>query len=211
MAAVVASVAVVAWAEDGGAARLKEILSNPPATGVIVTWVAPKSAASAAGLRVADIIVSYAGKPTPSLRHLVAAKEGAAGGAKVRVHVARGAEQLDLEIAAGQIGVAGFAVQKGVAVPERPPAPDIALDLSGLRAKPIETWCVFSLDGGKSQSGFEHHILRVQGERLVLDSEVAFDGGERWGRNHFLAHVVSTAQARPPLLEFQFSCVGADV
>jgi hypothetical protein len=86
----------------------REPSGSIPAPMVRVTKVVKDSPAAGAGMRAGDYLVSYADTPIGSVEDLRAAiKEAvAAGETKVSVSVYRGAERLEFELAAGQMGVA---------------------------------------------------------------------------------------------------------
>lgn len=72
-----------------------------------VTGVSGGSNAATAGIQVGDYLAAYDGRPIDSVPDLSAAKAAAqeAGRERVAVVVWRGAERLDLELDAGQLGV----------------------------------------------------------------------------------------------------------
>lgn len=193
-----------AEAQDDARA-LEQVLADPPATGVLVLMVVPGSQAEKAGLRAGDIITAYGMAPTPTVRHLQAAKSRAQGLLAVPLQVVRREKATMITIEPGEIGIRTMDVTKGQKVVPRPPATAAKLDLSRLKKGPVEAWYWFSLDSGTSKAGFEHHILRIEGDKLIRDSEVAFDGGRQWGLNHFLVRCVATAEPRPKLIATDFS------
>ncbi len=74
---------------------------------VRITQVAKDSAAAEAGLKAGDYVVSYAGTPIGSVAELRSSLDAAvsAGKASVGVVIFRAAERLELELAAGRMGV----------------------------------------------------------------------------------------------------------
>jgi S1-C subfamily serine protease len=82
-------------------------LDSVPAPILRVTNVNGGSAAAAAGIRQGDYLASYDGVRVDSIDELSAAKQGTteAGKQRVAVVVFRGSQRLELEMAAGQMGV----------------------------------------------------------------------------------------------------------
>jgi hypothetical protein len=95
----------------------------------------------------------------------------------------------------GPIGVNLVPVTKGVPAATLPPATVTGFDFSPLAKAPFDDWYAFSLDG-EEKVGFEHARLALTLGKLVLRREVAFDGGEEHGVNHF--DVTAIAAAGPP-------------
>jgi len=62
-------------------------------------------AAAVAGLREGDRILAYAGRPVRNIGELRAAMEGVAAGGRTTVEIARGAERLLLDVAAGRLRI----------------------------------------------------------------------------------------------------------
>ena len=83
-----------------------------------------------------------------------------------------------------------------------PAATDVKFDFSSLAEAPHDDWYAFTLGGKKV--GFEHGVNRLEDGKLVMRREVAFDGGEQWGVNHFDVTVVLTAEASPKLVSLRF-------
>jgi len=94
------------------------------------------------------------------------------------------------------------AVVKGKGAPPLPPATEIAFDFSALGAEPQDDWYDFTM-GGK-HVGFEHALAWRKDGRVHVRREVAFDGGEQWGVNHFDVTVVMTSEPRPRVVSLEY-------
>lgn len=180
-------VPAIALAEASPADTLAKEMDNPTSTGLLVTEVVPEGQAQTAGILPGDIIVSYAGKPTPDPEALHAAINEAEGDA-IAVEADRGGEKKTFELKKGKIGIAVAPVKKGEKFDPLPPSTDPKLDFSRL-SKGGEAWYRFTPDGTK-KIGFEHYMWKVEEGNAVFDSEVAFDGGQEWGLNQFVVHEV---------------------
>jgi hypothetical protein len=176
--------------------RLEKLLADPPATGILVTQVLPDSQAMAAGMRLGDVVFSYGGWPVADLQTLGAAKEALGEAETIEMVVVRDGKRISFSLSPGQIGFMGVGVEKGVAAPALPADTGVKFDFSALRSGASDRWYLFTLDG-ETKAGFEHGVLRLRGDTLILRREVAFDGGEQWGLNHF--DVIVVARTRPRL------------
>ncbi len=179
--------------------RVEKAMAKPLATGLLVTGVGPGSQAAEKGIAVGDIVTSYDGTPTPTLEALGEAKAKAEAAAKTRVSVTLvGAEGTPrtIELDAGSIGIGASAVEKGKAAGALPPATPFTFDFAGVKEQPHDDWYTFHFGEGP-KIGFEHGMLEVKDGHLVMRREVAFDGGEQWGVNHFDVTIQMTL-ASPP-------------
>lgn len=183
----VACAASAAFAQDPAADPVKKATEHPTSTGLLVTEIAPDGQAGSVGIALGDIIVSYDGKPTLDVDALKAAVAGAKGDG-IAVGLDRFGEAKTVQVKAGRIGVGLVPVKKGERFDPLPPATDVKFDFSRIE-KAGEAWYAFSPDGVK-KIGFEHYRWKADQGNLVLDSEVAFDGGKEWGLNHFVVTVV---------------------
>jgi hypothetical protein len=173
-------------------AVLTRVFANPPATGIVITLVAPESQAAQAGVMVGDIFVSYNGVATPDIPSLNAAKETVGDEqTEIEVEVVGPAGRRTIILAPGQIGVNGAPVVMGVPGGGLPADTGITFDFSRFAGEGVDEWFAFSLDG-RTKVGFEHAKIKVAGGKLFLRREVAFDGGEEWGLNHFDVTVVAS-------------------
>ncbi len=188
---VLAAGALFAQDSQDPLARLEAVFADPPATGVVITMVAPKSQAAEQGVKVGDIFVSYNGVATPDVPALNAAKGTVGEKLEIEIVVVGSAGRRTITLAPGQIGVNGAPVEKGVPGGMLPKATGVTFDFSRFAGEGLDQWFAFSLDG-RTKVGFEHAKLRFTGGRLFLRREVAFDGGEAWGVNHFDVTVVVT-------------------
>ncbi len=183
--------------------QLEDALRAPPATGVMVSAVAPGSQAAMAGLRQGEVIVSYGAMPTPDLPSLEAAKKAAEGSESVDVVVAGPEGPRTVRLAPGSLGINVFPVRKGEPVTPLPSATVTSFDFAALSAGPVEDWYAFTFAGGP-KVGFEHSRLSLAHGRLLLRREVAFDGGEEWGLNHFDVFVAADAAPAPEAFATRF-------
>jgi len=198
--------ALVAAAAAADIARVEKLLDDPPATGLLVSAVFDGTPAQAAGVMPGDVLLTYDGKGVADLEALNKAKEGAAGKEAVEVKALRGDQVVSFSLAPGQIGVSLVPVTKGVAAAPLPKATEFVWDFSSLAKAPRDDWYEFHLPG-RGKVGFEHAMLSLADGHLVLRREVAFDGGEQWGLNHFdvtvkmalapTLHAVSTRFVNP--------------
>jgi len=187
-------------AEPTTADPLMEALANPPATGMLVTSVVPETQAAKLGVKPGDVLVSYDGVAIESIPQLSQVKAAATGA--VKAVFARKDTSFTVSFAPGSIGIHLVAVKKGEA-PKLAPATNVEFDFSSLDGKPRDDWFAFTFDG-KTVAGFEHDRVRLLSGRLHIQREVAFDGGERWGLNHFAVTVVASAEKRPQTLRTTF-------
>ncbi|MBI3272324.1 MAG: PDZ domain-containing protein [Planctomycetes bacterium] len=178
--------AVPGFAQEADDPAVTAALEQPGATGLLVTALAPEGQAGPAGVRLGDILVAYDGKPTPDVAALKAAMPGATG-EKIALDLVRGGEKKSVTLHAGPIGVGLVPVQQGKRYDPLPPATGVKFDFSRLD-KAGEAWYAFSPDGVK-KIGFEYYRWRIDQGNVVLDSEVAFDGGKEFGLNHFVVTV----------------------
>lgn len=194
-------VPAIALAEGSPADTLAKAIENPTSTGLLVTEVVPEGQAKSAGILPGDIIVSYAGKPTPEPEALHMAINEAEGDS-VAVEVDRGGEKKSFDLKKGKIGIAVAPVKKGERFDPLPPSTDPKLDFSRLE-KAGEAWYRFTHDGTNQQAGFarkigfEHYMWKVEDGNAVLDSEVAFDLGPDGGLNQFVVRVVVAVGPHP--------------
>lgn len=188
-------------AQDGSD-PVEAALLAPPADGMLVMGISEGSQAVELGIRPGDVIVSYAGQPTPDLEHLRAAMTEAAGRetATCTVKLLRaGGQEETLELKPGPIGVSLMPIRKGHPTPPLPPDTGVTFDLSSLADHPRELWLAFALEG-ETKVGFEHAALSVADGVLRQRHEVAFDGGEQWGLNHQLVELeVQVGESLVPL------------
>ncbi|MEK7865532.1 MAG: PDZ domain-containing protein [Planctomycetota bacterium] len=183
---------------------LAKVMASPTSTGLLVTDVDAGSQANTVGLASGDILVSYDGKPIPDPQTLQAAIAAAKEKKTVtaEVEVDRMGEARKFELTVGQrIGIAILPVQKGVAIDPLPPDSAPKLDWSRFDA-PGDQWMCF-YEGGK-KAGFEHVTWTRKDGVLSLRHEVAFDGGEAWGLNHFLVDSEMSTGERAEGLKSRF-------
>ena len=194
----------VSSAEDA-TADLEAALKNPPATGLLVTFVMDGSQAMEIGLRPGAVVISYAGHPTPTLEALAALKQGIGETDRVVLEWEREGARHGGAVSGGQIGFNAVPVVKG-----EPPAPlpeptGVKFDFSSLGDEPVERW--YDLFFGEEKVGYEMWRLARRGGRLFLSSEVGFDGGEEYGLEHMKVTVVTTDQPRPALIMARYENV----
>jgi hypothetical protein len=176
------------WRADRfGRVSIEKVAKSPPATGLLVTMVIEGMPARVAGIRPADVIIAYGESPTPDRVSLERAIEGTDQSGTAALEIVRAGKARILKVEPGRLGVQTVAVREGEPIEARPPAKKVTFDFSRL-AQPLELWATFHL--AKRRVGFEHHVYRRRGSSLLLDYEVAFDGGKHWGLNHFVVHLV---------------------
>ncbi|GEM_PF-4796809 len=171
-------------AQDSPDDLLAKVMASPTSTGLLVTDVDAGTQANTIGLASGDILVSYDGRPIPDPQALQAAIAAAKEKKTVALEVDRQGEARKFDLTVGlKIGIAILPVQKGVAIDPLPPDSAPKLDWGRFDA-PGELWMSFYESGKKA--GFEHVTWARKDGVLTLRHEVAFDGGEAWGLNHFL-------------------------
>lgn len=181
---------------------VERALAAPQATGLLVMGVVENTQASEAGFVPGDVIVAYGGTPVAAIDALREAMQ-AATAETIDVEVVRiDGSKKTFTLQPGPMGVQLSAVEKGKGAEPLPPATKIAFDFSSLGKAPHDDWYDFSV--GDGHAGFEHGTVRLEDGKLVMRHEVAFDGGERWGVNHFDVTVVLTAEPVPKLVSFTF-------
>lgn len=155
------------------------------ATGALVFGVDPDGQAAEVALQVGDIVVRYAGERVETVAALGACIQARAGQTKdIVVVINRDGTERSVLVGGGSLGVALRDIEAGVALPDLPPQTVTAFDLSALRLAPSERWCRFLIDD--EHVGFLHDRLALdESDLLRYRAEIAFDGGERYGRNHF--------------------------
>lgn len=197
-----------AWSEEVSDEQLEQLLEKPGATGLIILGLAPKSQAQEKGLQRGDIVTAYNGMPVPDVETLREAIQKAVDAKleKIPLTVARTGKERTVEIGLGPLGVNSLAVTKDKPTQARPPASGIKFDFASLKDKPQEAWYDFMIGGKKV--GFEHYLLELKGDHLVLTSETAFDGGEAYpGIQQFVVGLEATATVdpQPYLLKSSFA------
>lgn len=190
--------------DEPAADPVERAMENPPATGLLITKVVPGSQAADLALEPGQVIVAYGGAVTPDVARLREAMAGAAEKPSVTMEVVGiDGTKHTLTAAPGPIGVQLTPVTKGKPVPPLPPATEVVFDFSSLAGRPHDDWYAFGM-AGEGHCGFEHAIVKLEEGKLVMRREVAFDGGERWGVNHFVVSAVVTAEATPRLVSLSF-------
>lgn len=199
--------AATALAEESNVERVEKAMENPQATGLLVTGVGPGSQAAAKGLAVGDVVVSYDGAPTPTLEDLGEAKTKAEAAGKTSIAmvlVGPDGKERTLLLGPGPIGIGASSVEKGKAAGPLPPATPFTFEFEGVKAKAHDDWYTFHFGEGP-KVGFEHGMLEVKDGHLVMRREVAFDGGEQWGVNHFDVTIEMTIASPPRPLRIRFA------
>lgn len=196
-------VCLPAAAEEPAAADpVEKALASPQATGLLITGVGPETQADVLGMKPGDVIVVYDGHPTPSIGALRAAMQAVNTDALDVLVIRLDGSEKAFTLVQGRIGVELTPVVKGKGLEPLPPATDVKFDFSSLAAAPHDDWYDFTLGG--EHAGFEHGTNRLANGQLVMRREVAFDGGEQWGVNHFDVTVVLTAEEAPQVVSFSF-------
>ena len=154
---------------------------TPSVTGLVITQFVPESQVKKFGLRIGDIITSYAGKPLAGHTDLVNAVQANTTDAVIIAQ--RGQETVTITAKPGKLGVYSTFVEGGKAL-SLPPDTAVMFSLERLKKSPLDTWYHFIIDGKKV--GAEHARLELVGNNLTITIEVLFDGGERWGLNHMI-------------------------
>jgi S1-C subfamily serine protease len=83
--------------------QIRNLLGVTAQQGALVVAVAEKSPAAASGLRAADVITSFAGRPITATEDLLGALRDTRPGQQVPVTVTRGADQVTLTITVGSV------------------------------------------------------------------------------------------------------------
>jgi hypothetical protein len=153
----------------------------PTATGIVITRFAPDAQAQQIGLKLGDIITTYAGKPVTTQAELTTLVTAGTNDAPIVVQ--RGDQVVTVTAKPGKLGVYLTPVEAGKKW-ELPPDTGVAIASERLKTTPIDTWYAFIIDGKKV--GAEHAYLTRTDDRLTITIEVLFDGGEKWGLNHMI-------------------------
>ena len=193
--------------EESPVERIERALTSPVATGLLVTGIGSGTPADQKGIQAGDIVTAYDGVPTPTLEALNDAKGKAQAAGKTAIRVTLvGLDRTErtVEIEPGPIGIGATPVEKGVAAGPLPPATPFSFDFASVKDKPHDDWYTFHFGEGP-KLGFEHGMLEVKGDHLVLRREVAFDGGEQWGVNHFDVTIETTLTSPPEALRLRFA------
>jgi hypothetical protein len=190
-------------AEEGAPGDpVEAALRSPQATGLLVKVVAPETQAAQLGILPGDVLVVYDGHPTPSIDALRAAMQAVSTETLDVLVVRLDGTEKTFTLEPGRIGVELAPVVKGKGVEPLPPATEVTFDFAALADAPHDDWYDFTIDG--KHAGFEHGLAKLEDGRVVMRREVAFDGGEAWGVNHFDVTVVMTADALPKLVSLSF-------
>ncbi len=185
---------------------LERALLDPPATGLLVLRVENGSQAAERGIRVGDVLVSYDGTALADLDALRAAMGAATGKAAIPcVLVRAGDGKIEIDLVPGRIGVSLSPVVKGQPPSPLPPETEFDFDFSTLAdGKVHEEWLGFYLADSTVKAGYEHATVRIEDGKLVVRREVAFDGAEQYGLQHFDVTVTAVAGARPIPVALRF-------
>lgn len=90
-----------------GPAMIQLLTVRPPAPGILVTTIVPKSQAESVGMQKGDIITTYGEIPVTSLQQLRAEIGKVPANRLVTVMVNRSGQLIPVQIKAGQIGIDG--------------------------------------------------------------------------------------------------------
>ncbi|MCU0726144.1 MAG: PDZ domain-containing protein [Planctomycetes bacterium] len=193
----------------GALLRLETAFLDPPATGLLITNVGPESQAAEAGIEAGDVLVSYGGRAVTDLDALNRAKEDLAGEETVELTLTGPGGERTVTLRPGPIGVNCQPVAKGVPAASLPTPTVTGFDFTQLAKGPFDDWYAFSLDG-EEKVGFEHARLALTLGKLVLRREVAFDGGEQFGVNHFDVTAIAVAGPPPDVFAVKFASPPSD-
>jgi hypothetical protein len=171
-------------------ARLEEMLADPPADGMFLTFVTPGSPAAEVGFRPGDIVVKVGDTPVTGSQEFYRGLQPAGEDDKSRpVTVLRSdGEEAEIEVPLPFRGYAACAVKKGKRAWEDLPDSDYEPDFSGL-ADGTEIWLRNSLE--EERAGFERILIRHEGDEIHVDTLFRLGGeheGETWDyRTHSLS------------------------
>ncbi|MCC6739011.1 MAG: PDZ domain-containing protein [Planctomycetia bacterium] len=183
---------------------LELALQSPRATGVFLVEVRPGSPAAAAGFAPGDIVTHAGGAPTPDLGAFLKAVQGGGKGDVRLKGVRHDGGAFEVEVAAGRIGVQGYAVQAGTCAWRTAPDCGDPPDLSAF-AKPASWW--FRTSFGTDRAGYERvHVSPSRGG-VEFDHLTFFGGGEGKERWAYRAHVRSTHRLDAVLGTVAVDCV----
>jgi hypothetical protein len=172
---------------------LDEAIVRPGATGLLITSVLPDSQAANAGILPGDIVIAYAGQPTPDLPALNAAVAGA--GAKIRLLTVRGTTERSVAIEKGRIGVTLIPVKKGEGREPLPAGNVKSFDFSSLETRERVSWFAFYRAG--ERCGYGRIRALLVGDRLVVMTEEVYEDSTRI-YDHEVTNV-TTAKGMPLL------------
>ena len=94
------------------AAKAALVARDPPVDGFLVTIVFAEGAATAAGVRAGDILVTYDGRPARNVREIRELVESGDSADSVPLVVLRDGAETRLEIRRGRMGIQGRPVQR---------------------------------------------------------------------------------------------------
>ena len=158
----------------GEDAAIEKTLANPPATGLVVTFVAEDSQAGKVGLRSGDVIVSYGGVATPTLPRLVQVIGEQEKERRVEIRFFRDGKEEKAIVEGGRLGAGLLPVEKGKPL-TRPEETSYEPNFAPLKSG--ETYYNFTIEGAKQ--GFQRDHVAVAGDRITFDRTTRFQLGEQ--------------------------------
>jgi hypothetical protein len=154
-------------------------------------------------LRLGDVITTYAGAAIagqPELAAAIGARAKDTGKLELTYVRSGAAKPATVQVPPGKLGVSVLGVTQGKPLQLRPPATDVAFELDAYRAAPRDEW--YAHRTGDAHTGFQHDRVEVKGDRLVITSELAYDGAE--GLRHYVVTITATAEPKPRLIEARY-------
>jgi hypothetical protein len=160
--------------------RLAPVLADPPATGLLIFDVAPKSQADRADFEVGDVITHYDGQPVVSLAELsrIAREAAKSDRSRLLVLARRGEQELEAEFDAAPLGVRLIPIKQGQPRVLWRPATNYQPDGAGIERRlghPHEWQLVFH---GDHVIGWAHSYLTRDDSQLVLRTQTQVKEGE---------------------------------
>lgn len=182
-------------ADDDEVSALEKALSDPPATGLLVTRVLPDSQAERHGILPGDIMVSYAGVPLPDVEAMGIARVAGEGKDTIEVRFIRDGWGKTFTLDFGQIGINLMPVVKGEGRQTLPSATVDSFDYSAFVEQGADDWYYFLREGARAGVG-RIQVRRV-GDSLFVHSEEALDLGTELNDHEVLS---ATSTSLKPIM-----------
>lgn len=152
------------------ARQIKPVLADPPADGLLIFQVEPKSQAERAGLQPGDILTLYDGQPVTTVQQLVQLARDAAQNKRDHLLIVarRGEEEIDAQFDPAPLGVRLVAVRKGEGRTLWRPAQEFQPQLETLDrlVSQKERWEVL-VRGGAAKGWVHYYFAKHDGKWIM--------------------------------------------